>query len=189
MDGNHVFGDLTVTKNNVVYVSDSGTARLYKIENDQISEWLSLEKEGYNLQGITLNADESKLFLADYLKGILMISLENKNKNWSHFTEGTSAKGIDGMVFYDNSLLAIQNGVKPIRVVQFQLNAAQNDIESYKIIDNNRPEFNEPAQATVVGNSLYFFGNSPWNAYDKNGDLDLSKFSNPELYRFDLKKQ
>jgi hypothetical protein len=189
MEGNHVFGDLTVTKNNVVYVSDSGTAMIYKIENDMISEWLSLENEGYNMQGITLNANESKLFIADYLKGILMISLENGSKNWFRFPEGSIGKGIDGMVFYENSLLAVQNGVKPIRVVQFQLNAQQNDIESYTVIDNNRPEFNEPAQVTVVGNSLYFFANSPWNAYDKNGNLDLSKFNNPELYRFDLKKQ
>jgi hypothetical protein len=52
MEGNHVFGDLTVTKKNVVYVSDSGSPILYKIENDHISTFLSLENEAYNLQAI-----------------------------------------------------------------------------------------------------------------------------------------
>ena len=137
---------------------------------------------------IVLNANESKLFIADYLKGVLMISLEDGSKNWLHFPEGSIAKGIDGMVFYNNSLYAIQNGVKPIRVVQFQLNALQNDISSFKVIDNNRPEFNEPAQATRVGDTLYFFANSPWNAYDKNGNLDLLKFENPMLFNCNLKQ-
>ncbi|WP_162127698.1 TPR end-of-group domain-containing protein [Flavobacterium phycosphaerae] len=187
MQGNHVFGDLVVTQNNTVYVSDSGTAMIYKIENDMLSEWLSLENEGYNLQGITLNHDESKMFVADYLKGILMVSVSDKNKTWLGFPEDTSAKGIDGMVFYANSLVVIQNGVKPIRVVQFQLNKAQNAIESYKVVDNNRSEFNEPAQAILVGDSLYFFANSPWNAYDKNGNLELTKFENPKLFTCKLK--
>jgi hypothetical protein len=72
--------------------------------------------------------------------------------------------------------------VKPIRVVALKLNAQQNQISSYKILDNNRPEFDEPALATVVGNKVYFFANSPWKAYDDNGVLDASKVSNPMLF-------
>ena len=185
MEANHVFGDLVVTKNNVVYVSDSGTAMIYKIEKDEISDWLSLEKEAYNLQGITLNTDESKLFIADYLKGILMISLEKGTKKWWSFPEGAIAKGIDGMIFYKNSLIAIHNGVKPIRVIQYFLDA-DNQISAYKILENNRPEFNEPAQLINVGNSIYYFANCPWNAYDASFNLDTTKFENPKLFELIL---
>lgn len=184
--GNHVFGDLIVGNTGVVYVSDSGKPILYKIENDVLSEFVSFENEGYNLQGLAFNNEQNKLFVADYLKGITVIDMSTKTKTVLAFPEGTTAKGIDGLVFYNNTLIAIQNGVKPIRVTTLKLNAEQNKISSYKILDNNRAEFDEPALATVVGNKVYFFANSPWKAYDENGVLDGSKVSNPMLFSCEL---
>lgn len=182
VDGNHVFGDLIVAKNGIVYVSDSAKPVVYKIENNSISEFVSFENDGYNLQGLAFNDNQTKLFVADYLKGIAVINVHTKAKNWFTFPDYATAKGIDGLVFYKNSLIGIQNGVKPIRVTQFQLNVMQNEISDFKILDNNRPEFNEPALATIVGEKLYFFGNSPWTAYDQNGVLDATKVTNPVLF-------
>lgn len=186
MYGNHVLGDLYVAKNNVVYVSDSSKPIIYKIENGLMTEWISLEKEALNLQGITMNATEDKLFIADYLKGIAFISIKDKTRKWLDLPSGTIGKGIDGLCFYNNSLIAVQNGVQPIRIVRFHLNDTQNEITKYSIIDHNRPEFNEPALATVVKNKLYFFANSPWQAYDRNGNLDVSKVENPMLFESKL---
>ncbi len=185
--GTAVFGDLVVAKNGVVYVSDSVKPIIYKIENNQISEFISLENEGYNLQGLAFNDSQTKLFVADYLKGIVAINVQTKSKNWFVFPDTASPKGIDGLVFYKNTLIAIQNGVKPIRVSQFELNVMQQEISSFKILDSNRPEFNEPTLATVVEGQLYFFGNSPWKAYDEKGVLDATKVSNPVLYSCTLK--
>ncbi|MFN3968748.1 YncE family protein [Flavobacterium sp.] len=182
IEGNHVFGDIYVTKNNTVYVSDSAKPMLYKIENDEMKPFVSFENEAFNLQGITMNEKEHKLFVADYLKGIAVVEIKTLSKTWLTLPEGTIGKGIDGLVFYHNKLIAVQNGVTPIRLTQFNLNKAQNGIESFRILDNNRPEFDEPALATIVGNRLYFFANSPWKAYDKNGVLDLNKVKNPDLY-------
>lgn len=182
IEGNHVFGDIYVAKNNVVYISDSAKPMLYKIENEEIKPFVSFENEGFNLQGIAMNGKEDKLFVADYLKGIAVVDIKTFSKTWLALPEGTIGKGIDGLVFYKNKLIAIQNGVTPIRLTQFNLNKGQNEIESFNILDNNRPEFDEPALATMVGNKLYFFANAPWKAYDKNAVLDLSKVKNPELF-------
>ena len=101
------------------------------------------------------------------------------------FPEGTTAKGIDGLLWYKKSLVAIHNGVKPIRILQYFLNEG-NQILNAKVLDNNRPEFNEPALGTVVGNKLYFFANAPWKAYDKDGVLDESIIDFPTLYSHQL---
>lgn len=186
VEGNHIFGDLIVAKNGIVYISDSGKPMVYKIENDVISEFVSFANDGFNLQGLAFCKDQSKLFIADYLKGIAVIDIKSMNKTWLNFPEEATAKGIDGLVFYDNTLITIQNGVKPIRVVQFRLNEQQNQITGFKVLDNNRPEFNEPALATIVGGMFYFFANSPWGAYDKNGVLDMNKVSNPMLFSYKL---
>ena len=180
--GKHVFGDLIVAANGVVYVSDSEKPIIYKIENDAMTEFVSFEIDGFNLQGLVFNDQENKLFVADYLRGIAVIDMPTKTKTWLAYPQDASAKGIDGLIFYKNNLVAIQNGVKPIRVTELKLNKQQNQISSFKILDNNRPEFDEPALATVVGNKVYFFANSPWKAYDENGVLDVTKVSNPMLF-------
>jgi len=185
--GNHVFGDLAIAKNGTVYVSDSGEAVIYKIANDKMEVWLDLKKEAFNLQGLAFNDNQTRLFIADYLKGILVIPMENPNdRKWLTFPEGTTVKGIDGLVYYKSALLAVHNGVKPIRLVQYDLNGAQDQISSYKVLDHNRPEFDEPALATVVNGKLYFFSNSPWKAYYKNFVLDTTQFENPMLFQLKL---
>ncbi|RKR05246.1 hypothetical protein C8C83_4585 [Flavobacterium sp. 90] len=186
IEGNHVFGDLVVTKNNDVYISDSAESIIYKIENECLILWKDLRREAFNLQGITFNKDESKFFIADYLKGILVIDIKNQKENWIEFPIDASKKGIDGLVFYNNSLIAIQNGVVPIRIVRYKLNESQTKIIDFTILDNNRQVFNEPTLATLVKNKIYFFANSPWEFYDKNFQLDESKFENPKLFELSL---
>lgn len=186
VDGNHVFGDLILTKNNDIYISDSAEPIIYKIEKENLVVWKDLRKEAFNLQGITLNKNESKLFVADYLKGIIAIDIKSKKGNWLEFPEETSKKGIDGLVFSKNSLIAIQNGVVPIRIIRYNLDETQTKITDFKILDNNRKEFNEPALATLVKNKMYFFANSPWKFYDKDFQLDESKFENPKLFELEL---
>lgn len=186
LDGNHVLGDLFVDKNGNVFVSDSGEATIFKISNDKLEVWLDLKKEAFNLQGLTFDDKQSELYIADYLKGILRINVGNPtDRNWMKFPEGTTTKGIDGLVWYKKSLVAIHNGVKPIRLVQYFLNES-NEIVSYKVLDNNRPEFNEPALGTLVGSKFYFFSNAPWKAYDKEGVLDESIIDFPNLYYYQL---
>lgn len=186
VNGNHVLGDLIVTKNNEVYISDSAVPIIFKIEKENLVVWKDLRKEAINLQGIAVNKNESKLFIADYLKGIMAIEIKSQKGNWLEFPEEASKKGIDGLIFYKNSLIAIQNGVVPIRIVRYNLDEAETKIINFKILDNNRKEFNEPALATLVKNKMYFFANSPWKFYDKDFQLDESKFENPKLFELEL---
>jgi hypothetical protein len=188
LQGNHVLGDLVVTKNGDIYISDSGEATIYKISKEKMSVWLDLKKEGFNLQGLTFNEDESQLFIADYLKGILRISMQNpSDRNWLKFPKQTTIKGVDGLLWHKNSLLAIHNGVKPIRIMQYSLNH-NNEITNFKVLDHNRPEFDEPALGTISNGNLYFFANSPWKGYNKNFELDETKFDYPTLYSNSLTK-
>ncbi|HLF52655.1 TPR end-of-group domain-containing protein [Flavobacterium sp.] len=188
LTGNHVLGDLVISKNGDVYVSDSGEAVIYKITNDKMNLWLDLKKEAFNLQGLTFNENQCKLFIADYLKGILVIPMKNpKDRKWLTFPKGATVKGIDGLVYYKNTLIAVHNGVKPIRLIQYNLDEKQDQIKSYTILDNNRPEFDEPALATVVNDKLYFFSNSPWKAYIKDFYLEGNQFVNPMLFQYELK--
>jgi len=184
--GKHVFGDLIVAKKGTVYVSDSEISAVYKIDGDQIKPWFNAADRVCNFQGLCFNADQTSIYLADYLNGIVEIEVANPAKRrWLVFPEDATTKGIDGIAWHDNSIIAIHNGVKPIRIVRYFL-GEDGKITSQKIIDNNRAEFAEPTIPFINGNSCYFFANCPWPAYDKQNKLDDSKFTNPMLFRFTL---
>jgi hypothetical protein len=187
----HVFGDLVVAQNNDVFISDSESTIIYKISNEknELVEFIDLKNEAFNLQGLTLNDDESILYIADYLKGILKINLKDPNqRTWLAFPEGTTRKGIDGLVFYKNSLIAIHNGVKPIRIMKYNLNQEGTQINTATVIDNAREEFKEPTLATLFDNELFFIVNAPWSFYSENFILDETRVKAPLLYRYKIEK-
>ncbi|SHI89998.1 hypothetical protein SAMN05444363_2007 [Flavobacterium terrae] len=185
VQGNHVFGDLVINKNGDIFLSDSGEAMIYQIKNDELSIWLDLKKEAFNLQGITFGKDENELFIADYLKGILKINVQNPSeRNWLKLPNDVSKKGIDGFLYSNNSLIVIQNGVKPHRVIQLYLSNGL--IVDSKIIDCNRTEMIEPTNGIIKGNVFYFIGNSPWSFYDGKFNLNESKINFPTIYKYNL---
>ena len=99
LDDKHVFGDLVVAKNGDVYISDSKDPIIYKIQNDKIPHekivvWKDLKGTALNLQGLTFNADQSKLFIADYLKGITVVTMKDDFKtSWLAIPDGATKKG------------------------------------------------------------------------------------------------
>ncbi|MNT89281.1 hypothetical protein D3C72_2299850 [compost metagenome] len=76
----------------------------------------------------------------------------------------------------------------PIRIVRYMLNESQTKIIDFRVLDHNRKVFDEPALATFVKNKIYFFANSPWKFYDKNGQLGETKLENPKLFELSLEK-
>ena len=180
MEGGHLFGDLLVLESGDVLISDSGTPVIYRIKKDVMEEWLDLRKEAFSLQGITANEKNETLYIADYLKGILVISLKDKSRYW---LELPCTKGIDGLTYHPACLLAIHNGTKPIRIIEYHLMKDDKMKPEYHLWDSNRAEFNEPVLGTMHKGDFYFFANAPWKAYDKFGNLIDGAYSSPELYR------
>lgn len=186
VQGNHVFGDLIINDKGEVFLSDSGETLIYQIKNDELSIWVDLKKEAFNLQGITFGKTQNEIFVADYLKGILKIDIQNtSNRNWLKLPEGFSQKGIDGLLHYKNSLITLQNGVKPHRITQLFLNK-DNLIVDFKIIDHNINEMIEPTNGIVKEETFYFIGNSPWSFYDKSLNLNTDLINNPTIYKYSL---
>jgi len=80
-------------------------------------------------------------------------------------------KGIDGLVYDDHALIAIQNGTNPLRVSRYILNPEQNQITQFEIIDRKHPAFNEPTLGVVAGRTFYYIANSQWNGYDLHHEI------------------
>lgn len=160
------FGDLVIAPSGTVYISDSGKNRIFTVDEKQndLVPFLS-SKVFWNIQGLTFSDKGEDLFVADYIKGIFKVSIKSRFPIPVPAPENFSLKGIDGIYYYHNSLVAIQNGVSPNRATRYYLSDNGNDIIKTEIIDRRHPAFGEPTLGVITGNSFYYIANSQWDGY------------------------
>jgi len=167
-----VFGDLTLTSQGDVYVSDSKNNIIFKVNSKLKSlEPFFQSSEFWSLQGLVFSPDDHLLFIADYIKGPYQLNMQTRQLTKLSTDLKESLKGIDGLVFYNNDLITIQNGVNPFCMSRLYLGYKQERIINIQILDRKHPAFNEPTIGTIVGNQLYYVGNSQWGGYNKDGTM------------------
>lgn len=166
MPKGHVLGDLAIGPSGDVYVSDSVQPLLYvlRVGSDRLESITSpLFK---SLQGIAPTPDGRFVYLTDYSSGLLRLSTETRAVDKLADAAGSTARGCDGIVWYDHSIVAVQNGTRTKRIIRFVLSEDGAAIDHAQVLDEN-PEADEPTIITVRGDELVFVGNSQW---DKHGD-------------------
>jgi len=168
----HWLGDLVLNSNGDVFASDSITPGIYQLNRDRDSLELFLANDDFvNPQGLAFSADEKRLFMADYLKGIFSIDVKSKAVSILAPAPKTTTLGLDGLYYHKGRLLGVQNGVRPARLVEMSLRADGAGIEAFKVIEANNPVFDEPTLAVLSGDTLFLIANSQWAAIDEKGKL------------------
>jgi sugar lactone lactonase YvrE len=185
----HAFGDLEISKSGEVFIADSLSPVIYRVNQNTgaLEEFLRSDRF-QNLQGITFSYDEKYLFVADYSFGVFRVDMKDKSVLLLLAAENACALGIDGMYFYRGSLIGIQNGINPHRVTRFKLDSGFTKITAQKILAANLPDFNEPTLGVLDGNTLYFIANSQWGLVSDKGELNKDKMSKPVILRIALAK-
>jgi hypothetical protein len=168
----NIFGDLTLDKKGNAFVSDSKNNIVYTVnkKSGKLEEFYSSDVF-WNIQGITFSHDGKFLFISDYIKGVFRLSVKTKELKPIHGKFPASMKGIDGLTFHENSLVAIQNAVTPMRVTQYFLDRKRELFTDYKIIDRGHPAFNEPTIGCISDGSFYYIANSLWSGYTDKKEL------------------
>ncbi|MCG3120461.1 MAG: hypothetical protein ALAOOOJD_03189 [bacterium] len=181
----HVFGDLAISGNGDVYISDSVAPVLYRITREKDELELFLTSELFrSLQGVTFSTDEKYLFVADYSVGLLVVDVAARQVKKIAAPANVAFTTVDGMYFYKNSLIAIQNGINPQRVVRFFLNQSFDRIERAEVIAANQPLFNEPTLGLLLQDTFYFIANSQWGSFTKDKMIfPLEKLQEPVILK------
>jgi hypothetical protein len=115
-------------------------------------------------QTSALSSDERTLYVPDYVRGIAAMNLNTRAVRWLQTTHDIVAGGIDGFYRYGDAFLAVQNGVKPPRVLLFS-----SGFTKQEILEANTPGLGEPTHGTLVGDVFYFIANTGWDAYGDDG--------------------
>jgi hypothetical protein len=166
----HWFGDLVISSAGDVYATDSVTPAVYVVRHDGNEVETFVEGQPFiSPQGLDFTADQKQLFVADYSKGVFLVDL-NTRKIKSIDSDFTLL-GIDGLYYYKGSLICVQNGVNPQRVIKLSLSKNLTRFDRFQTIEANNPEFDEPTLGVLVKDRFYFVANSQWGAIDDTGHL------------------
>lgn len=169
----HLFGDLLVTDNGDVYVTDSIQPHIYKLNRTTNTFDLFISNDlVWNLQGIAISKDNSHLIISDYILGLLRVNIDSKKITMLLGDINHKTRGSDGIYLIDERLFLIQNGTSPVRVSYLTLNndgSATN--KEVHIVDQNVNEMTDPTLGVVIDSEFYFIGNSPWQYYKNEKPL------------------
>jgi len=166
-----VLGDLVI-QGGSIYTTDSLTGALYRynIEVDKLQTLVEPGSFG-SPQGLVFDESGDYLYVADYIGGLYRVSVSDGSRDRLLVPEQISDHGIDGLYRYGSELVAIQNGIRPHRVVAFQLSDDGLAIEGVRPLVANHELFDEPTLGVVQGDALFFVANSHWNRFDANNAL------------------
>jgi hypothetical protein len=165
-------GDMTLTANGEVIISDGGGGGVYRIQPD--GERLERLDAGdfISPQTPAVLSDNKRIFVPDYLRGIGLLEIATKQVRWLNMEGRFALNGIDGLYLEGETLFAVQNGTSPERVVAFQLNPAFTKILSATIIERSTETLGDPTHGVIVGDNFYYLANSGWDTIDDRGNLN-----------------
>jgi len=168
----HLLGDLVVAANGDVYATDSRDPVIWRIRSGAGEAQEFLRHPLFrSLQGPALDPSGRTLYVADYSHGVLAVDLNTRQVRVLPAPPRTTVLGIDGLAWYQGSLIAIQNGVFPSRVLRLELDGPGQRITGVTVLDRNLTEATEPTIGTVWERRYFYVANSQWEAYDDGGRL------------------
>ena len=153
------FDDLTLASDGTVYVNDGFHSRVWRIPpGGQLEVFLDSEEIG-GTQGMAVSADGKRLYVSDY-RGLFAVDIASRRVSSIRVPATLALSGIDGLALFKSSLIAIQNGIIPHRVIRLDLAPDGVAISRWRILEMNHPDFDEPTLGVVVGSALYFSADS-----------------------------
>jgi hypothetical protein len=79
--------------------------------------------------------------------------------------------GIDGLYLIGRSLVAVQNGIGPGRVMRFVLAPSLDRVERAEVLESRHPSFEIPTTGALAGDSLYLIANSQLRKLGPDGKI------------------
>jgi len=158
----HDLGSVAVAADGTVYVIDRATPIIYRKVpgGDRLTPFFASP----DLQGISdiaVAPDNSRVFISDPVKGILVIDPVAEQAVFLSGPETMNLGGVNGLEYRDGQLFVVQGGFTPQRVLRLDLD----DVDGTTVLAVSPmaialEEFNKPGGGTIRGDELFYFANS-----------------------------
>ena len=146
-DSRSLCNDVALLPGGAVAVSDSHRGGVWLLSES--GEWRALVAPGTlgYPNGLTYSAPLQRLIVAD-LRGLWAMDLAGNIESVAN-AAGTFIGGVDGLYAAGNELVAIQNGLRPHRVVRIRIESQPLRVARVTVLASNLPELAEMTTAAV----------------------------------------
>lgn len=158
----HEIGSVAVTDNGTVYVIDRAAPIVYRKTpgGNQLVPFFS-SPELVELTDIAVVPDDSRLFISDAAKGVMVIDPVAEQAALISGTESINLAGAMGVEYRQGQLFVVQGAFTPPRVVRLALDSVSGSVaESISPMANALEYFNQPGVGAIRGNDLFYFANT-----------------------------
>ena len=125
--------DLTVAPDGSIFVSGGALHYLDPVQDRLLPFETTTEIFGSN--GITTDTSGETLFVASYPVGIAAVDPDSGEARFLEVPDGITLYGIDGLYWYDDSLIAVQNGARPWRLIRLHIDEARLRVTDVDVIE------------------------------------------------------
>jgi hypothetical protein len=180
-------GDLVLARNGEPIVSDGAGAGVYRLRGEVFQR---LDHGDFiSPQTIALCQDGRHVLVPDYVRGVAVVDVETGSIRWLSMEDRYALNGIDGLYCQGESLMAVQNGTSPERVISFALDSSHSAITSEAVVERATSTLGDPTHGVFVGSTFFYIANSGWNSLNEHGVLKPSMHLTPAIImRFDRVK-
>ena len=185
-----LFNDLALSHKGDAYITDSYASRIYRVGSDleKIELFAGPDSLLQYVNGIAVSPDDRLIFAASGAR-IAIIDIETRAIMPIADPKGTGSKGIDGLVWYKESLLGVVNTgdtESEMYVARYKLSPDMKEIVDKIILDKGNPLFNLPTTCVIAGDELYCLGNTSLRLFFQDRKNEKNLFMNPLILKYKL---
>ena len=174
------FNDIAVSANGSVFVADGAHRVVYKLEGGELKQVVTNSKLTA-ISAIAISGNGRMLYIADYALGIFGFDLaKGEAFEVTYNPDSLVLGGINGMHFYDDTLIVVEDGMLPKRVMRLGLSPDGRNITTAMPLDVASQDFIALGDGAIAGDKLYFITNRQDSLYDRNGVLTDPSQAEPE---------
>ncbi|MET0226582.1 MAG: hypothetical protein ABW187_09090 [Dokdonella sp.] len=179
---------IAVGKDGLLFAADGVRNQIYRLDGEALKLMIENPKLT-SIRGLALSGDAKTLYFADYTLGVFGVDLAaGQGFEFGYDTARLTLAGVDGLYWYDNNLVVIENGITPHRVMRLGLSDDGRKIVKAMPLDSGNAAFALPTYGAIDGDGLYFIANSQKNEYDSYGTpKDAAKLQAVQVFRSDLR--
>lgn len=160
---------LALAPDGQVFAADGVHKVIYTVQDGKLAE-LTRNPRLSGISAMAVNGDGTVLYLADPDIGILGLELASAKPFGLRFNRASLVlPGITGMHWFDGTLVVVEPGMQPARVMRLTLTDDGRSVENAMPIDVARPEFQGLGGGAAAGNKLYFVTDLERDKYDGYG--------------------
>lgn len=159
----HILDKMAVGPAGEVYVADALLPMVYLLDPGKptLRPFFSMSYL-VSLRDVDISSDGKKLYIADHEMGVTVINLESGRSRVLRTPDNLNMGGIEGLQVWENSLVMVQSGIRPQRIMRLDLGPEGDNVTAVAPVAVGLEIFDSPKNGATVADEFYFLANSQW---------------------------